>query len=104
MIRTVFEMVDYVSRVPSILIDQERMILNDRASLIESCRLIMLGRLIKISVGRPEQNKQQQFNSPRSDPVHRPNSPRRDLRLGMMNRVAINHMRWPKVFTFIDQP
>jgi len=49
---------DYVSRIPPVFINFECVVLDDGADLIESCRLIMLRRLIKIRVGSPEQQEQ----------------------------------------------
>jgi hypothetical protein len=49
--------VDYVRGVPPVFIDLEHMILHDRAHLIESRRLVMMSRLVKIAVAQGQQQK-----------------------------------------------
>src|SRR5438270_3118665 len=51
-----FSVVNYISRVPPVFVDLKRVVVDNRPHLVESSSLIVVGGLIKISVGSPQQS------------------------------------------------
>src|SRR6266404_1263189 len=69
MVRPARAVMNYVGGIPPVLINFKRAILNNGTQLIESSSLVVMCRLIKVRVGRPEQNEQPKFCPMRSDPA-----------------------------------
>src|SRR6266852_9703648 len=69
MVRPARGVMNYVGGIPPVLINFKRAILNNGTQLIESSSLVVICRLIKVCVGRPEQYEQQQFCPMRSEPL-----------------------------------
>ena len=99
--RTGLFIVNDVGRIPPVLINQQGMVLNDGARLIEPGRLIMLSRLIKVGVGRPKQQKQEQFHPMPSQPIPCPIPDGKNHRCGRWNvfRKGIQVVRHSPMLT-----